>query len=1012
MDSRNDIKIRNITNITSPTTVSTISNFDGDRSDIAVIGDSTYLLGVQNGNLDIADISNVKNPNSLSSPNLNSIEPLTLETVFINNSAYALLGYTGGILIVNINSPNNVNIVYNIQQSNGYAKLGQVYAVAAITIEESVYALATNAKSNGDYGLTIIDITNPSSPFLVSNETLGIGRSYFIDTVTVDESIYVLTHTESSTGISIINITDPYSPELASTIAISATGYERLSDPHTIATVTFGTSTFALVTDQSFSNGGIQVIDISNPYAPSPASAIKNRQNGYTHLSQGGGIATVTLDGQTYALAIGRGSDPGNQIIPGAQIIKLDYSTLISLTSNNANPAYAKAGDTLDLEFSATDTIHSTGNVAILGDTVGSSFSGETFTADRSVPSREIERYANFMVEVSDTAGTTLVVTEDDLSSNIFVDTKRPQISLLGDADLEVFPLTEESSIPGATAIDGDPNYAGNYTITTTGNLSTTPLGSTVIFTYTAADDGAGNAGHSTTRTVTVGQPNIIHFTSLNIASSSGDNFARATQSITVSLVTDGSELGNFTGNIFGKQFTSTPNGGSVDFTVVATPDDPYGNATFLITLTNASGNNITITNAHITDGSYVTVDAVSPTITLHDPDDVAVFTGSTAYVDPGAIAYDASYGNMTIYGTGIVNTLISGTYQIEYKAPDDDAGNTGQIVIRTVTVMPKPFEFVPHLNPSPGPLLTDTILNEPTFIDPSAINSAQINGSTYIISSALNNTFHIVDITDIDSPRLVNTTVFRDNNGTIFYINYIAISTIDGNTYAISSATDAHSVLIINITNPESPSLVTYVTSDQNFTALATPTRIAITTMGEFTYALVASLNSHGVQIINITNPANPTPVIAIKDKENGGDYDTLRGAEDIAIINANGLVYALVTSRFDDGVQIIDITDISNPIPVYSIVDNGVDSSSPYTTLNNAYGIDTISIGESIYALVASFSDDGVQIINITDPENPSKVSAYVGNRLIDGAFDIFAITVGESVYALSTSQNVQIL
>ena len=55
-----------------------------------------------------------------------------------------------------------------------------------------------------------------------------------------------------------------------------------------------------------------------------------------------------------------------------------------------------------------------------------------------------------------------------------------------------------------------------------------------------------------------------------------------------------------------------------------------------------------------------------------------------------------------------------------------------------------------------------------------------------------------------------------------------------------------------------------------------------------------------------------------------------------------------------------------------------------------------------------MASFSDDGVQIINITDPENPSKVSAYVGNGLIDGAFDIFAITVGESVYALSTSQN----
>ena len=133
--------------------------------------------------------------------------------------------------------------------------------------------------------------------------------------------------------------------------------------------------------------------------------------------------------------------------------------------------------------------------------------------------------------------------------------------------------MTEESSIPGATATDGDPNYAGNYTITTNGTLSTaldgsvilftytaaddgdpnyagnytittngtlsTALdGSVILFTYTAADDGAGNTGHSITRTVTVGQPNIIHFTSLNIASSSSDNFARATQSITVSLVT------------------------------------------------------------------------------------------------------------------------------------------------------------------------------------------------------------------------------------------------------------------------------------------------------------------------------------------------------------------------------------------------------------------------------------------------------------------------------------------
>ena len=252
-------------------------------------------------------------------------------------------------------------------------------------------------------------------------------------------------------------------------------------------------------------------------------------------------------------MVTGRDSD-------GVQIIKLGYQSLISLTSNNANPAYATEGDTLNLELGTTRSLQGSSNVKILGIPVTSpSISGENFDASITVGSEEIEKYANFTVGLLD--GTTqLIVTEDDLPSNIFVDTKRPQISLIGDADLEVFPFTEESSIPGAIVTDGDPNYAGNYTITTTGNLSTTPLGSAVIFTYTAADDSVGNAGHSITRTVTVGQPNIIHFTSLNIASSSGDNFARAGQSITVSLVTDGSELGNFTGNIFGKQFTSTTN--------------------------------------------------------------------------------------------------------------------------------------------------------------------------------------------------------------------------------------------------------------------------------------------------------------------------------------------------------------------------------------------------------------------------------------------------------------------
>ena len=53
--------------------------------------------------------------------------------------------------------------------------------------------------------------------------------------------------------------------------------------------------------------------------------------------------------------------------------------------------------------------------------------------------------------------------------------------------------------------------------------------------------------------------------------------------------------------------------------------------------------------------------------------------------------------------------------------------------------------------------------------------------------------------------------------------------------------------------------------------------------------------------------------------------------------------------------GVQIIDIIDPYNPIPVYA-VSEGVDG---YTELTNAHSITAVTIGTSTFVLVASFTD-----------------------------------------------------
>ena len=169
-------------------------------------------------------------------------------------------------------------------------------------------------------------------------------------------------------------------------------------------------------------------------------------------------------------------------------------------------------------------------------------------------------------------------------------------------------------------------------------------------------------------------------------------------------------------------------------------------------------------------------------------------------------------------------------------------------------------------------------------------------------------------------------------------------------------------------------------------------------TTIGGSTYALVASYLDNGVKIINITDPYNPINASSIT---NGTSYPTLGGAISITTTTIGGSTYALVASSNDDGVQIINITDPYNPTNASSIT-NG----TRYPTLGGANSITTTTIGGSTYALVAAYHDAGIQIINITDPYNPTNASSITdGTRYptLNGSASITTTTIGGSTYAL---------
>ena len=377
-----------------------------------------------------------------------------------------------------------------------YPTLYGATSITTATIGGSTYALVASIR---DDGIQIIDITDPYNPTNTSSITDGtrypeLDGATSITTVTIGGSTYALVTAIVDNGVQIINITDPYNPTNTSSIT-DGTRYPELDGASSITTVTIEGSTYALVASDR--DDSVQIINITDPYNPTNASSITDGTR-YPELGGANSITTVTIEGSTYALV----TAPTDN---GVQIIRL-YSPLLSIISNNTHPLYAKTGDSLSIEFTANNTLAPSSNVSILEPGLNATLNidGRDFKATVIVPSTQRESYANFTINVTDTVGETLSITEDDLPFNVFIDTVSPRIELVGPAEYFIVTGTVNPIIPNVTVTDGDPNYSGGFTLNMSDEIDTAIIDSVYNYTYTADADTAGNIPDSVTRTITV----------------------------------------------------------------------------------------------------------------------------------------------------------------------------------------------------------------------------------------------------------------------------------------------------------------------------------------------------------------------------------------------------------------------------------------------------------------------------------------------------------------------------
>ena len=106
-------------------------------------------------------------------------------------------------------------------------------------------------------------------------------------------------------------------------------------------------------------------------------------------------------------------------------------------------------------------------------------------------------------------------------------------------------------------------------------------------------------------------------------------------------------------------------------------------------------------------------------------------------------------------------------------------------------------------------------------------------------------------------------------------------------------------------------------------------------------------------------------SPLSPVSSATNGANgFDQLDEATSVATFAIGTHTYAIVASQRSNGVQLIDVSVPSNPIAVAS----AADGDTGFDELNVGYGpnsVATFVIGDSTYAIVASYDDNGVQLM-----------------------------------------------
>ena len=797
-------------------------------------------------------------------------------------------------------------------------------------------------------------------------------------------------------GVQIINMTDPAAPAPVATLSDGDDGFTELHGASGVAITEISGRTYAVVTAER--DNGVQIINMTDPASPAPVVALSNGDNWFTGLERASGVAITEISGRTYAVVT---SSDGVQII--------------DITNPAAPVPVTLSGDIWFAEPEGTS------GVAI------TEISGRTYavvtagwddvqiidTTDPAAPVPVAPFWDIWITEPEGTSGVTII----EISGRTYA-----VVISHDDNVVQIIDMTDPAS-PAPVALSGDILLIGPEG---TSGIATAEISGRTYAVITAERDSAqiidmtDPAAPAPVAALSDGDDGFTELEgaySVAITEISGRTYAAVTSF-------DGVQIINMTD-------PASP----APIAILSDRDDEF------IKLRGASG----VAIAEISGRTYAVISsdddnvvqiiditdpaAPAPVATLTDGDDgftklegasgvaITEISGRTYAVvaaerdngvqiinmtdpatpTPVATLTDGDDGFTKLRGaSGVTITEISGRTYAVVTSWDDGV----QIINMTDTAVPTPVgilsdvdNWFAEMGPNASVLVNMYRLyaEDDGFAEmdwqATTVAITEISGRTYAVANT-HNGIAIIDMTPA-TPAQVATLTDGDNKIlSVGGTSAVAITEISGRTYAVVTGKPDNSVQIIDMANLASPvpvasilhvypptSVVTLTDEINGFTMLNGARDVAITEISGRTYAVVTAERNDGVQIIDMTDPATPTPVAALFDGDHGSIE--LEEARDVAITEISGRTYAVVTS---DGissygaVQIIDMTDPAAPAHVVALADEG----NWFTGLQGASGVAIAEISGRTYAVVTAYDDNAVLIIDITDPAAPAPVAA----------------------------------